>query len=262
MNFIGQDNLISTFNDMKILPHTLMLKGPKGCGKHTFVKYLAEQRNLEVEDITDSLSLETIERINASPFVKIYIIDTSNINVKEQNIILKFLEEPLKSAHIFLLCPNSNYLLETINNRCLTYSFDAYSPATLATFINDKVNAELIIKLSDTPGDILSLSNIDVKDLYNFAYRVIDKMSIANIGNALTGIPGKIAFKDEQNKYSVNLFCKALLIIAADFVRENCGNRYVKYYQLTNSLWNDLQIPNINKQYLIENYIIDMKRAE
>ena len=60
---------------------------------------------------------------------KIYIIDSSTISIKEQNIILKFVEEPLKNSYIIIL--KNSKLLPTILNRCQKWKFEAYSKEEL-----------------------------------------------------------------------------------------------------------------------------------
>lgn len=260
MNIIGQDNLIKIFDDMTSLPHAFMLKGPKGCGKHLLVSYLAEKWNMDVIDITENLNFDMIERINEYLVPTIYTIDTTSITEKEQNIILKFLEEPVVNAYIVLLCPNFNYILETIQNRCIVYSFESYTKSILSQFLDGNQD-KLIIELSDTPGDVINYKAVNVNEIYDFACKVVDKIRISNVSNALFGIMNKVAFKEDQTKYNLDILVKALLIASYKKYSDN-PDINIEYYKLTNKLWNDLQIPNINKEYLFENYLLDMKEVK
>ena len=87
----GQEKLINIFENMTIdqLPHTFMLLGEDGCGKHTLSKDIAEKFSLEYEDISTTISTELIMEIETIKVPTLYIL---NINeLKDQNIILKFI---------------------------------------------------------------------------------------------------------------------------------------------------------------------------
>ena len=108
-------------------PRTLMLLGEKGCGKHTLLKIISDKFNLKVNDITGTISLDTIQQIQLTVEPAIYVIDCNTIKVRDENIILKFLEEPLKNSFIILLCEYKEGLLPTILNRCQIWQFESYS---------------------------------------------------------------------------------------------------------------------------------------
>lgn len=252
------ENIVSMIDSWsKPLP-TMMLCGKTGSGKKNICDYISSKFNLEYVDITDSLTLDTIESINMSVFPKLYTIDTSKISIKEQNTILKFLEEPLANAYIVLLCSNINYVLDTVKNRCIIYYIKQYSQEELAKYSNSDADIAIKLKLAETPGQMISLNSINVSELYDFAYKVIDKINVANVVNALISIPAKIAFKNEQNKFDFELFCKALLVTCKEkMISDKDFN--INYYKLTNKLYNDINIPNIKREMLFENYILELK---
>ena len=120
MNIIGQDKLLANIDRLSIenFPRTLLLVGEVGSGKHLLCSYIQNKLSFPLIDITTSLSLETIEQAMLRVEPVIYLIDTQNISIKEENVILKFLEEPLKNTYIVLLCTSTNLLLPTVVNRC------------------------------------------------------------------------------------------------------------------------------------------------
>ena len=88
---IGQKKLIEKINNCTIdsFPHSLILVGEEGCGKHTVIKYIADKFSFPVFDITENLDLETIEDISLSTSPVIYIINGDKINERQENVILK-----------------------------------------------------------------------------------------------------------------------------------------------------------------------------
>lgn len=256
MNILYQDKLLSHINRFTIntLPHTILLKGHQGSGKHLVCNYISDYFNLPLVDITEELNLEKITEIYLSPLPQMYLIDSDKISVKEQNIILKFLEEPSNLIFIVLLNSN-NLLLDTIKNRCYNLDLQRYTKDNLKTFltsdITDQSLLNLIIEISKTPGDVIKFSNVNFIDMYNFANKIFQYIKTANLSNCLT-ISNKLYFDNFiDNNYNVDLFCKVLLHISKSI----SPNIYI----LTNELNNALFIPHINKKLLFEKYIINLK---
>ena len=65
-------------------------------------------------DITENISAEYIDKIMLNPNPRIYVIDLSKITEKDENVLLKFIEEPLKTSFIILLAESRNGILNTI----------------------------------------------------------------------------------------------------------------------------------------------------
>ena len=137
------------------LPKSLILCGEEGCGRHSFASDIAEKFNLEVENITEKLSFEYIIDIalRTTPFL--YIIDCDYITQRDQNAILKLLEEPPKMAFICLIAEDEYKLLPTIRNRCIKWQFYRYTKEQLKTFTTN----ETVLKYARTPGQIKSYSS-------------------------------------------------------------------------------------------------------
>ena len=75
---IGQDKLIQKIDKFTLdtLPRTILLEGLKGSGRHTLINYISNKLNMPVQDISNDLTLETIEEINTRVHPYVYIIDT------------------------------------------------------------------------------------------------------------------------------------------------------------------------------------------
>ena len=263
---IGQTNLISQIDRLTLstFPHSLILVGEEGCGKHTLVSYISQKFSLEVVDLSGKITPEIIDEIYGRPDPYIYQIDASKLTVKDENSALKFIEEPLKNSYIIILCDNLNQLIPTIVNRCCVWSFGSYSREELLSFVPDymRKDSEFLLQYSRTPGQILQLVKYSLEDLMKvkeLAEKIFKYIDTANIPNTLT-ISNKLAYKDtDKEKIEVNLFLRFLLFVSGSIALQTPDTRYVKAYALTSKLYQDCKIPHVSCKYLIEHYLIDLK---
>lgn len=258
---IGQKYLVSTFNryiDEHTLPRTVLFEGDFGCGKHTLVNEIARKIKYDLDDMTDNITLEKMEEIQLSPYPKVYLINCDDITVKEQNMILKFLEEPLKNSYIFLITTSKQKLLQTVVNRCQCFTFDCYSNEELSNFVTNETS-EYVVKYGTTPGWIKLLSDSKIEDIVTLCDKIFLKINIANYSNVLT-IPEKICLtKDDADKIDFRIFTYLLINICKDMYIENKIS--FNTYRLTSRFYNNTLIPNINKKHLLENYLVDLKSS-
>lgn len=256
---VGQHKLLSTIDkhiDSGTFPRTVLLEGDFGCGKHTCAQYIADKLSVQLYDMTEQLNLETLEQITLSVTPRVYLIDCNKITVKEQNVILKFLEEPLKHSYIVLLTESKNKLLNTVVNRCICWSFEMYSLEELKGFLEG--DKEYILTYARTPGRILQLQEQPVLDMENLAIKVLTQVKIANYSNILT-IPNRLNFKNKEELLDVDVFIYILL--HQSLVQYNSGTIPYSVYELTSELFNDCYIPHINKQHLFETYLFKLKQS-
>ena len=112
----GQEKICNQIDKLTLdsFPRSLMLVGSKGAGKHLIVDYIANKFNLQVIDITTTLDQDSIEELYNRVEPYLYIIQANELSVKEENTILKFVEEPLKNSYIILLAETAIGILPTI----------------------------------------------------------------------------------------------------------------------------------------------------
>jgi len=255
---IGQDKLITQIDNLSLdtFPRTLMLIGEYGSGKHTLCNYISKKLKLNILDITDNISLETITEIQETVEPSIYIINGDKISVKEENCILKFLEEPLKNSFIIYLCQNTLNVLPTILSRCILWTLQPYSKNILNT-IFPNINP-IILEVAHTPGQILEAINSPIEELISIANKIIDKISIANFSNTLT-LSQYFNFKNSSGTYDIKLFMNILLYCANQKVINNKDFQYIKIYEITNKTIKLSNTKNIDMKNLFENYLAKLR---
>ena len=254
----GQEKICTLIDNATLdsFPRTLMLVGQKGAGKHLLCDYIANKFNLISLDITDDISYELIEEINQRVEPYLYIIRANSLSVREENIILKFLEEPLKNSYIVLVCETEVGLLATILNRCQVWHLQNYNKETLRLFLNGA--SEELLSVAQTPGQIKELSAHSYVDMIALADKIIDKINIASVPNTLT-LSSKLAFKNERDKFNPELFFSILKVRLSEKWANNANINYVQAYTLTSNLVINSKVKNVDVKALFEKYLIDLR---
>lgn len=254
---VGQKRLINKLNSFTIdsFPHSCILLGEEGSGKHTVANYIRDNvLHFPLFDITENISDEYIDMIYRNPNPAIYLINTDKMTEKEQNILLKFIEEPLKNAFIILLCQNSTTLLNTVYNRCVIFELDLYTKEELSEFISSSEDKDLILSVLRTPGKILNTNLSNIRAIYDLCDKMVDKLSIANFSNTLT-IVDKINYKDEYNKFDINIFLDMLIYTLYNkYLTEN-NKKILNMYLLSVNARKRILDKRINKEIFMENFL-------
>ena len=253
---IGQRKLQNRLEKLNLanLPHSNILLGKFGCGKHTFLKMISDKLNVDIINLSDNFKFDTLSEIMVNPQLGFYQIDCDTLKERDYNAILKFIEEPVENVYIFLICNNKSSLLPTILNRCQIWEFETYSIEELSKFSTDK----LVLSICDTPGEIMSIKDFGISDIYDFCKLIVDKISIASIPNMLT-LSNRIAFKSEKNKFNLNIVLKCIEKVLLDAY---CSTSYSKYriaFITSKEYRNKLSQYNLNAQMIFERYLLELK---
>lgn len=257
---LGQEKICNKINSCTIdtFPRTLMLLGDYGSGKHTLITYISNKFELEVEDISHNLTLEYLNKISQRVSPMIYVIDSKDLTIKNENVILKFLEEPLKNALIIVLSESRYNIIPTILNRCQVWEMATYEQDYLRSFITDlSIDVTTLLRVANTPGKVIEYQSYPINDMIELAYKIFNNIARANVSNVLT-LSRHLAFKNEKDKFDFNLFLDALLIVSRDLCGQNFPTCYA-IYSLTSKLNNNKYIFNIDKKSLFEHYLIELK---
>lgn len=253
---IGQDEIINLIDKYSLdtFPHSIIIEGDEGSGKHSIVDYISSKLNLEIVNLTNAeLTLDYLEdmQLRVKPYV--YIINGDELRVSDQNTILKFIEEPLNNSIFIIIVKNVRRLLKTIRNRCQVLKLKPYTKDILKMFVEDTNNYR-ILDICKTPGLVLKFKDINVIEYIQLAEKIIDKIGIASFPNTLT-LCDKIGFNNEKDKLNVDLFFEVLVYIFKERFKNDSGSRYHSAYNLSRFLLNDSKAPNINKQLLFSNFL-------
>lgn len=261
-DIIGLGNISKHIFSLKELPHSFALIGEEGSGKHLLAsKINATFFNIPYLDISDNISDELIDGIYTYPQKRLYIIDVSKITEKDQNVILKFIEEPFENIYVCLLAIDRYFLLPTIRNRVIIYTLDAYSKSELKQFSdNQKINIDdgWFGDVIRTPGDILKVRsyNVDLNAIGTLTLNMVHNMYKASFPNALS-IINKINFKDEFDKFDLTFFLRSLYKEYLIGHRKERIKEYFDYALIVSRTYIDLlKDPRLDRKRLITGMLI------
>lgn len=263
---IGQDILINRIENITIdtLPRSLILLGEVGSGRHTLFNLIKERLNLPAFDITKNISKDNIDEIYLKVEPILYLIDLDNISIREENMILKLVEEPLKNAYIIFIAKTKTTILPTILNRCQLWELEKYSEEQLRYFLTtvfdnypDYFN---IIDFCTTPGQLIQMQklNYNINDIINLCNKIIDYIGNARFSNTLT-LTNKLSFDSEADKWDYDIFIKIFQYVIKERIKKEDNIKLFNVYKVINQLIRDSQISHINKKQLFENCLFTLR---
>ena len=254
---VGQKRILDILSNYSLdtLPHSLLLLGEKGSGKHTIADFLSSKFNLDLIDMTDNVNDIYINNLYISTTINFYLIDLTKIVEKEQNKLLKLVEEPPLNCYLILLGLNKSLILRTILSRCFILELEPYSQEELQSFTNQKLDFNFF----KTPGQIINFNFNTLEETKELISKMITNVDKSSYPNFLK-IADKINYKDEYDKIDLDMWIDLLLKGFKNQYQESGANIYKNYYLLTLEFKKRLINPKLNKQYAVENYLTKLWR--
>lgn len=254
---VGQTKLFEQLKTYSLatLPHSILLLGENGCGKHTAANEVSNMFNLPLYDITEVLSAETIDEIKLRSTPAIYLINLDELSERSQNTLLKFIEEPGINAFIILVSSSKYGILETVLNRCLIYNFEKYSSKEISQIVQETVPDD-VLKICETPGQIkVTLSNYT--SLKENCVNLITNINTISFIDMLS-LVDKINYKDEYNKFDFYVFLKMLRTMLYTRYVEQEVEEAVKLYNIVQAECQKLVDGRLNKKLFISHLLTCM----
>lgn len=272
---IGQEKLLKEINSYTLdnFPHTVLITGERGSGKHTLTEEIVAKFKLPVIHVFDSCKkLPEIreyiqENIYNETTPKFYIFDLvklidartrSDIYDSIQYNLLKLAEEPLQNIFIIILSETKNTVLNTIINRCRVFEMGSYTPDELLTFAKceNEADKKLLANVLRTPGQVTSANPTAVKKCIDTVHTIIDKIETINLPNLLK-VVNMINYKDEFDKIDFNLFLDVMPnMLFESYFYDNKPN-YYNYYMFTmNEFKKPRQFAMMDRERFIEHFLV------
>lgn len=213
---IGQDNIVKAISgSLKLgkVAHAYLLCGPKGTGKTTVARIIANELHTSINDIyeMDAASNRGIddvrsirENVRTLPFdskYKIYILDEVHMFTKDAwNALLKTIEEPPEHVIFILATTELEKVPETIISRCQSFTFKKPTDAILSQVISNVAKKEGY-KLEEGGAELIALlADGAFRDALSTLQKVISFSKDKNISTKeieeITGAPESTLVND------------------------------------------------------------------
>ena len=119
--FKGQPKLVERVQRLTLetMPQSLLLIGPKGCGKHTLCSLIAKQLGVQVVELTDKLDSQAVADLYERAVPTVYMVVAGQLSPRAQSSLLKIIEEPVSGAFFIILSDTAVDTLSTLSNSIL-----------------------------------------------------------------------------------------------------------------------------------------------
>ena len=255
---IGQHRLVSILNKYEVatLPKTLLFVGPHGCGKQHVAHYLATKLGLPIKALDKDVSAEELTEYTFSTNKTIYLINLDEFTEKQQNVLLKFIEEPSDTVFVVLTTSAPARVLDTIQNRCIRHNFENYSVDELTQILNKTVDPKML-DIFKTPGKLKMLTERSFVDTLSLANLIVTGARPANYAQFLT-IVTQVNFKDLYDKVDLQLLLDAVEYVAfMEFVHSN-SEQSRRILEITSTFKQHVTQSTLIKEVLMVNYLLQV----
>lgn len=262
--------LIDTQISMNTYPRFSIIAGNRGSGKKTLANNIAHKLSDTVVNITsnvDGIRDMISEAYKVSRCIVYIISDADDMSLSAKNAMLKVTEEVPNNAYIIMTVEDENNILDTIRSRACVYTTLPYTYNDLAEYVEsihrkELSNMNIISGVCDTPGEIDTLIESGVVDFYDYVNKVIDNIALVSIANALK-IANKVSLKSDADGYDLKLFWKMFCHICMQKGCDNVDNSniYLIAMLLTSDALSELRIKSINRQMLMDKWIIGVREV-
>jgi replication-associated recombination protein RarA len=275
MQIVGQRNLLNLIDkqiETDNFPRFSILCGYEGYGKETLSTYIAKKLNCDVvyfENKIDDIR-QCIEMAYSYTQPVLYIIkDAQDMSLAAKNSLLKVAEEPPENVRIILLCTSKEYLLSTVLSRGVLYQLEDYTQNELRQFISTNypkyTQEEMnnILSICSCPGEIISCTNINTKDLVEDCDNIVNNLHKATLANILKITSTiKTSDKDKEDNYPLTIFCNCLqnrlrLKLLDKNVNTIARQKYVKFIDIIADSRRLAFSKNTNKSMLVDAILIE-----
>ena len=265
---IGQEILRNDLLKMKdSFPVFSIFAGHRGSGRKTIARWISSQVGVVVESgisVADVRSI--IENCYKVVCRTVYIIpDADTMSPEAKSALLKVTEEPPHNSRFIMTLQNVSSMPPTIISRANVFYMMPYTKAEIHKYIAENYNVEKEIAhraycVCLTPGEV----DIFMKapDIYDYVEMVIDNIAEVSTANALK-IGDKIAFKNEPDKYDLELFWRlfsnlCLTKVDAKVITEEMLIMAAGA-SITTRYLSHLSIRGISKQMSFINWVLEMR---
>lgn len=265
---IGQKNIIQRFDKLiadNKLPRFTILCGLRGSGKKTLAKLVSKKMDITMS-LVENVKADNIRDVIQSAYkvsepTLFVIANGDSMSVTAKNALLKLVEEPPNSVYIMLLLENVENTLETIKSRGMVFNMDRYTKDELDLYQETKYGLanKSTLAFCPTPYYIDLIISYGVSKFMDFVNLVVDNVAEVSGSNAFK-IGTNIKFKDEEDKYDLDLFWRAFnYVCMSRFIQDN-DVKFMRAIAVTNKLLSKLRITGVNKSHLFDMWLLDVRK--
>ena len=258
---IGQDRFKIYLSSWERPPQFIILHGEIGSGRSTIIEELKKKYKFNsincgtsVEEVREIINL--VYHLSEPTFYVFYSGDKLSNSAK--NSLLKIVEEPPKNAYFIMRVENDT--LDTLKNRSFYYKKQPYTFAQLESYFGEMGKSELFSRygfICKNIGQIKVFLNSPYEDIIDYCNTIISMISRVAQGN-IFNITNKLNINSDD-KWDVYLFLNILEWTLSNKYKESKEDKYFQAIYRVNLVRNQLRINGVNKQVVIDNFLLGLR---
>lgn len=269
---VGQEKNIKWVNtavENDKVPKSIIIIGPKGSGKRTMAKFIAQKLNCVYaqSDIKVDAVRQVIDTAYKTTDKVLYCFENAdNMKNAAKNALLKVTEEAPTYAWFVMTLMDDSTLLPTIKSRSFVMNMQPYTAEDKGLILSSldtehKLTPEqrsYFIEMANTPYELQKLCEYG-QDFLDYVEMVADNVSEVESANAFKS-GNKLALKNNDEGYDLSLFMLAFVQLCIKRITE--GKSPIKYASgvpCTNWAYRDSMKLGVNKQQLFDWWVFKLR---
>lgn len=268
---IGQEKAISNikneWKDERRGNRFVILIGPEGSGKSLIAREVSHGMiRVDVQGTVAEIrrAVSLAYRVTEPT---VYVIDKGDdLSPAAKNTLLKVTEEPPNKARFILEARQESAVLNTLLSRGKAVYLEPYTPEQMTEYLEQKdlqpEVEEVLEKVCWTPGMVEKMLQYDVLSFYEFARNIVLHINEVSDTNAFKSA-SRIAFKEGEEGYDVELLFEVLKIVASKVLREGTYNVLTKHVTLVRAISKCsrmLRGTGINKKAVYDMFLLEVRQ--
>ena len=251
------------------VPKSIVIIGPKGSGKRTMAKFIAQKLNCVYapSDIKVDAVRQVIDTSYKTSDKVLYCFENAdNMKNAAKNALLKVTEEAPTYAWFVMTLMDDSTLLPTIKSRSFVMNMQPYTAEDKGLILSSldtesKLTPEqrsYFIEMANTPYELQKLFEYG-QDFLDYVELVADNISVVESANAFKS-GNKLALKSNDEGYDLSLFMLAFVQLCIKRITE--GKSPIKYASgvpCTNWAYRDSMKLGVNKQQLFDWWVFKLR---
>ena len=279
---IGQKMLLAQIDDLiaqNKFPRFSIVVGDRGMEHEDVAAYVSfsmeEADFIRLADVKVDTIRNMISQAYKLHHTTVFCIphaDDMSINAK--NALLKVVEDVPNKCYFIMCLEDLSNILATIQSRAIVFRMSTPLPSDIQNFARElyvhkeDIDEEAIAYIGEicrSPGDVCMITKVGAKNLHDYATYVADNIAKVE-GAEVFKFSDKLAIKDEEDKFDVQLFLRALqayfwhkcvLNISVDDCNIRC---HCSISRCIGKYMQDLKIKGINKTMLLDQMYLEMRK--
>ena len=270
---IGQENLLKKIQrqiEEDTFPHFCIITGAEGSGKKTLVKEIHKmfgEGTLVSFETGISGVREAINRSYEVSGEKLFIMlaDADKMSTEAKNALLKVAEEPPNDAYIIMTFCDLSNALDTLKSRAAIYIMENYSSEEIDQYYKQVAKEltleehNIIIDICETPGEVELMREQKTLEFYDYVELCVDNIGEVTDANSFK-MAEKLSLKADADGYDLKMFFKVFMSICIKRMHEN-SLKYAAGTSITSKYLKQLGIRGVNKQMLLDAWILEMREV-